>query len=78
MLILRNNNFRRNNKALVCLIKRGTHIVGPISYIVELQCAGKACQEQTLWLIQPIRKLRRKLNVVNLALIRMSSIAQVQ
>jgi hypothetical protein len=39
--------------------------VGLITKTVTLQQAEKACQGQTLWLIGPIKKLRRKLSVVN-------------
>jgi hypothetical protein len=43
--------------------------MGPISWRVTLYCAWKACQGQIIYLVGPIRKLRRKWSVVNTTLI---------
>ncbi len=39
--------------------------IGPISQSVTYIQAGKSCQRQTLQLIGPIRKLRRKRSIMN-------------
>jgi hypothetical protein len=36
--------------------------MGPLSLSITLNCAGKACQQQTLKLIGDFKKFRRKMN----------------